>query len=127
MLHKIYGAVPENAIGRYSPAECTGIRKRGVLRLAGPEARQHVLRRAAEPHHADAYAPHPAHECVLEEIREPRAHGCDLHRLVQLAPHPQEPSRDASNGRQYLKDGHVVGRYRRDDGRRRTAKEMRAI
>jgi len=29
-LVKIYGAVPENAKGRYSPAECTGIRKRQV-------------------------------------------------------------------------------------------------
>lgn len=30
MLVKLYGAVPENAIGRYSPAECIGIRKNAI-------------------------------------------------------------------------------------------------
>jgi len=30
VLHKVYGAVPETAKGRYSPAECIGIQKRRV-------------------------------------------------------------------------------------------------
>ncbi len=30
MLVKLYGAVPENAKGRYSPAECIGARKRRI-------------------------------------------------------------------------------------------------
>lgn len=38
-LIKIYGAAPENAKGRYSPAECTGIRKR---RIEGEPDKKHV-------------------------------------------------------------------------------------
>ena len=38
-LVKIYGAVPENAKGRYSPAECTGIRKQ---RIEGNPDKAHV-------------------------------------------------------------------------------------
>ena len=30
VLQKIYGSAPENVVGRYSPAECTGIRKHRV-------------------------------------------------------------------------------------------------
>ncbi len=43
-LVKLYGASPDSAKGRYSPAECTGIIKTRVLRRPRYEARQHVLR-----------------------------------------------------------------------------------
>jgi hypothetical protein len=34
---------------------------------------------------------HPAHQCVLEDIREPQAHGRALYSLVQLREAAQEP------------------------------------
>jgi hypothetical protein len=39
MLVKIYGASPESAIGRYSPAECIGSKK---SRVAGHPERKHI-------------------------------------------------------------------------------------
>jgi IS1 family transposase len=39
MLVKIYGASPESAIGRYSPAECIGAKK---MRVAGHPERKHI-------------------------------------------------------------------------------------
>jgi IS1 family transposase len=39
MLVKIYGASPESAIGRYSPAECIGAKK---SRVAGHPERKHI-------------------------------------------------------------------------------------
>jgi IS1 family transposase len=39
MLVKIYGASPESAIGRYSPAECIGSKK---SRIAGHPERKHI-------------------------------------------------------------------------------------
>lgn len=45
MLVKIYGAAPESAKGRYSPAECTGARKE---RITGNPAREHVSTSYAE-------------------------------------------------------------------------------
>lgn len=44
-LVKIYGAAPENAKGRYSPAECTGIRK---TRVEGNPDLRHVSTSYAE-------------------------------------------------------------------------------
>ena len=38
-LVKLYGAAPESAKGRYSPAECTGARK---IKIEGNPAREHV-------------------------------------------------------------------------------------
>lgn len=66
-LIKLYGDAPGPA-GRYSPAECTGIRKTRVEGQARQGSRQHQLRRAAEPHHADVHAPvHAPHQCVQQE------------------------------------------------------------
>ena len=86
MLVKIYGA---DAGGRQGPLQPRRMHRRSSKERdrgqPGSGARQHVLRRAAEPHDADAHAPlHAADQCVLKEIREPRAHGRALHRLVQL-------------------------------------------
>ena len=39
VLHKVYGASPESAKGRYSPADCTGIRKE---RIEGSPDPKHV-------------------------------------------------------------------------------------
>ena len=61
---------------------------------------QHVLCRAAEPYDADADAAvHSAHECLLKENREPHAHGCALHRLVQFREVAQSPANDPGDGR----------------------------
>ena len=100
-LIKLYGE-PTGQKGherKYSPSECTRhpqAPRRGQPRSEGG---QHVLRRAAEPHDADADAPlHAAHQCVLQEVREPHAHGRALHRLVQLQPHPQDATRHPGHG-----------------------------
>jgi len=45
MLVKIYGASPESAKGRYSPAECTGAKKE---RITGKPAMEHVSTSYAE-------------------------------------------------------------------------------
>ena len=45
MLVKLYGAVPENAKGRYSPAECIGARKR---RIEGDPDPRHISTSCAE-------------------------------------------------------------------------------
>jgi hypothetical protein len=45
MLVKIYGASPESAIGRYSPAECIGCRKE---RIEGDPDPKHVSTSYAE-------------------------------------------------------------------------------
>ena len=88
-LVKLYGNAPDGPTRRYSPAECIGARKVPVERQSRPQARQHVLCRAPEPFHADAHAPvHPANECLLQEIREPRPHGRALRRILQLDAHP---------------------------------------
>ena len=72
-LVKLYGS--EGGVSsdkRYSPAECTGIRK--------PPRRRHPdlahvldqLRRAQQPHHADVHAPvHTADQRFLQEDRKP--------------------------------------------------------
>ena len=97
---KLYGASSDSAKGRYSPAECIGARKGPDRGQARHGAHQHVLFRACEPDDADAQPPfHAPYECVLQEIREPRAYGRDLRRLVQFSPHTQDASRHASYGR----------------------------
>ena len=79
MLVKIYGASPESAKGRYSPAECIGAIKTPIEGKPDPKHMSDVLQRARESHDADAQPPlHAADKCVLKEIREPRAHGRDL-------------------------------------------------
>ena len=83
MLVKLYGNAPESAKGRYSPADCTGIKK---TQIEGKPDMAHVSTsyvERSEPHHADAQSPlHAADQCLLQEVREPRAHGRDLCRLV---------------------------------------------
>ena len=44
MLVKLFGASPESAKGRYSPAECIGIRKERIEGRPQPQPHQHVLR-----------------------------------------------------------------------------------
>ena len=91
MLVKIYGASSESREGPLQPCRVHRRAEAPGRRQSRPEARQHVLQRAREPHDADAQPPlHSAHECLLEEIREPRAYGRDLCRLVRLDSHPQD-------------------------------------
>lgn len=47
ILHKVYGAAPESAKGRYSPAECVGITKN---RIEGDPDPQHVSTSFVERH-----------------------------------------------------------------------------
>jgi hypothetical protein len=131
MLVKLYGAAPaEGAPGsaqrRYSPGQCIGTAYGDHHRQPAPGARQHELRRAPEPDHADADAAvHTAHERLLEEVREPHAHGCAVHRLVQLRAHPQDAARHSGYGRRA--DGPAVehgGSGRHD--RRRDAEARQA-
>ena len=89
MLIKVYGASPDGAKGRYSPAECIGAEK-PRLPVTRIRSTSYVLQRVLQSHDADAQPPfHPAYECLLKEIREPRAHGRDLRGLVQLDTHSQ--------------------------------------
>ena len=48
MLVKLYGAAPESAKGRYSPAECIGAQQARRSRQARPEACQHVVMPSAQ-------------------------------------------------------------------------------
>ena len=54
-----------------SPAECTGTK---IVEVSGNPNPKHIdtrLRRATEPHHADAHAPlYPPNKCLLKEGRE---------------------------------------------------------
>jgi IS1 family transposase len=65
MLIKLYGAErPGEA--RYSPAKCIGTVKECCNGQSRPQARQHVLRRAPEPHDADVHAAlHPPDQRLL--------------------------------------------------------------
>ena len=65
----------------------------------GPQARQHVLRRAAEPHDADEHASvHAAHQRLLEEAPAPRLPPCAVLRVLQLLPHSQDAASVACDG-----------------------------
>jgi hypothetical protein len=91
MLIKMFGAAPEAAKGRYSPAECTGIRKETIEGKPDPK---HVSTSYAERQNLTMRMQmrrYPADRCVLKEIREPHAHGCALYGLVQLREAAQEP------------------------------------
>ena len=111
MLVKIYGASSESAKGRYSPAECIGAQKDRIEGKPDMRTCQHVLQRALQSHDADAQSPlYSPDERVLQEIREPRAHGRDLCRLVQLDPHPQDAARYAGDGRRPVRKPLWTGR-----------------
>ena len=88
-LVKLYGAAPESAKGRYSPAECTGIVKTRVIWRPRYEARQHVLRGAQQSQHPDALAPHDAPDKrLLKEDGKPRARDGAPLPLLQFRSHP---------------------------------------
>ena len=122
-LVKLYGE-PTGQKGherKYSPSVCTGAKKRRVEGSPDPALRLDQPCRAPEPHDADANAPfHAADQCVLKEVREPHAHGCALHRLVQLHPHPQVPARHPGYGGGSERDRVGHGRSSADHGRART-------
>ena len=84
MLIKIFANDYAGA-GPLQPAE---VHRRGQDRDHGQPrsgAGQHVVCRTAEPDHADGNAPlHAAHQCVLQEIREPLPLAGAVFLLVQL-------------------------------------------
>ena len=87
-LVKMYGPTV-GAPGRYSPAECTGIKKIRREGNPGHRTRLDQLRRAPEPHDADVDAPvHPSDERLLQEARQPHPRAVALLRVLQLLPHP---------------------------------------
>ena len=128
MLNKIYGASPEAAKGRYSPAECIGAKERADRGQARHGACQHVLCRARQSDHADAQpALHAVDECFFEEIREPRAYGRNLERLVQFHPHPQDASYHACDGGWSVRNRDGLVCDRRGNGCRHACEEARAV
>jgi IS1 family transposase len=111
MLVKMYGepegrAVPQER--RYSPAVCTGAKK---TRIEGEPDLAHVSTSHVERQnltYADAPL-HASHQRVFKEVREPRAHGCALHCLVQLHPRSQDAENVTGNGRWRFQDALVNG------------------
>jgi hypothetical protein len=80
MLVKIYGASPESAKGRYSPADCIGAKKE---RIEGNPDQKHISTsyadRSFQSDDANAQPPlHSADKRFQQEIRESRAYGRDL-------------------------------------------------
>ena len=89
MLVKLYGAAPESAKGRYSPAECTGIIKTPISGDPEHEAHFNVLCRAQQSQRADALAPHDAaYERLFKEDGKPRARDGAALPVLQFRPHP---------------------------------------
>ena len=93
-----FTAPRQTAPGRYSPAECTG----AIKRRSRASLIRHIstsYSRALQPHDADAQSPlHSPDECVLQEIREPCAHGRHLAVWYNLAPHSQDASGHPRDG-----------------------------
>jgi len=87
IINKIYGTAPEAAKGRYSPAECIGVKKE---RIEGKPDIEHVSTSYVERNnltHADAYAPlHSADERLLKEGRESRLRGGAAYDVLQFRP-----------------------------------------
>jgi hypothetical protein len=83
MLQKLYGADPI-AEKRYSPAKCIGAVRKAI---SGDPDPAHISTSYAERQNLTMRMQmrrfYAVHQRVLEEIREPHAHGCALHRLVQ--------------------------------------------
>ena len=116
-LIKLYGDAPQTA-ARYSPRSLHRSPETCHRRPAGAKGCLDQPCRAAQSDHADADAPvHPADECVLQEVREPHAHGRALHRLVQLHPHSQVPADHPGHGSRSEQDRLGYGRLGADHGR----------
>jgi hypothetical protein len=117
MLIKLYGAAPETAKGRYSPADCIGSRKMPIEDNPDP---QHISTNYAERanlYNADAHAPlHPVDQRLFKEGREPCAFDGTVHDLLQLRQNPQNIACHPSDGSGCL--GSALGRfgYRGDTG-----------
>ena len=119
-LVKLYGE-PTGQKGherKYSPSVCTGAKKRRVEGSPDPAyvSTSHVERQNLTMRMQNAPF-HAADLCVLKEVREPHAHGCALHRLVQLHPHPQVAARDPGHGSGFEQDSVGHGRPGADHGR----------
>jgi len=94
MLIKLYGAAPETAKGRYSPADCIGSRKMPIEDNPDPQHISTSYAERANLHNADAHAPlHPVDQRLFKEGREPRAFDGPVHGLLQFRPHPQDAAR----------------------------------
>ncbi len=97
-LHKIYGATEANE-ARYSPATCIGCEMKTVSGVPAPQACQHVVCRASEPHHAYVYAPvYSPDEWIFKEGRESRPCSCAVLRLLQLLPGTSDIAHQARDG-----------------------------
>ena len=90
-LIKLYGE-PTGQKGherKYSPAECTGTRKRRVEGNPDPAAvsTSHVERQKPDDAHGNASL-HAANQCFQQEAGKPPAHAEPLLRALQLRAHP---------------------------------------
>ena len=102
-LQKNYAGTPTEgarpASVRYSPQHHRQRDQGGNKRQPGPEAREHVLHRTPEPHHADEHAPvHALVEWLFQEDREPRSRRGLALRVLQLLPRSQNAACHASDG-----------------------------
>ena len=98
-LIKLYGTAPESAKGRYSPAECTGIRK---FRAEGSPDDRHVSTSYVERQNLSMRMHMRRFTRLTNGFSKKvlnHTHMVALYTVfLQLLPHPQDAARDAGDG-----------------------------
>ena len=113
MLVKLYGkgGNEQQPDTRYSPLGVYRGAEESHHRQPGSGSGEHVLRGAAEPHHAHEHAAvYPADQCILEEAREPLPRDSPALHVLQFLPRPWLAARHAGHGSGG--DGSAVGSQR---------------